>query len=184
MLKPWPLLSSELEQKLRIFDVRAERYLSPRTGQPYDAFVLECCDWVNAVALTPDGQVVLLRQFRFGSGELSLEIPGGLIDPGETPLQAARRELREETGYEAERWTALGSIAPNPAIQRNRLHCFLAEGCRVAGAPEPDAGEDLEVVLEPVAAVPGLLASGAISHALVAIAFQRLDLLRAGHTFG
>lgn len=182
MVKPWRRLSSEIEQQHRIFDVRAERYLSPRTGEPFDAVVLECSDWANVVALTAAGEVVLIRQYRFGSDEVTLEIPGGLVDPGETPIEAARRELREETGYEAERLVSLGSVAPNPAMQRNRLHCFLAEGCREVGAPQPDEGEDIEVVLQPLTAVPRLLASGEISHALVAVAFQKLDLLRAGFT--
>jgi 8-oxo-dGTP pyrophosphatase MutT (NUDIX family) len=176
-------LSSELIERHRIFDLRTERYVSPRTGQPFDAVVLESSDWVNIVGLTPERDVVMIEQFRFGAAEITLEIPGGLIDPGESPLVAARRELREETGYEAARWTALGSIAPNPAMQRNRLYTFLAEDCRRVGELQQDAGEDIAVVLKPLANVPQMLASGAISHALVAVAFQKLELLRAGFSF-
>ena len=180
MSKPWPRLSSELAARHHVFDVFADRYVSPRTGAEIEATVLDCADWVNIIGLTPASEVVMVRQFRFGTRDVTLEIPGGLIDPGESPLTAARRELREETGYEAERWTPLGSIAPNPAVQRNRLYCFLAEGCGVVGELQQDPGEDIEVVLQPLADVKALLASGAISHALVAVAFQKLDLLRAG----
>jgi ADP-ribose pyrophosphatase len=183
MPKPWPRVSSELVQRYRIFDLRAERYISPRTGEPLDAVVLESCDWVNVIGLTPVGEVILIEQFRFGIGQIALEIPGGLVDQGESPLAAARRELREETGYEAARWTPLGSIAPNPAMQRNRLHSFLAEDCRWVGELEQDSGEDIEVVLRPLSDVRRLLASGEISHALVAVAFQKLELLRAGFAF-
>jgi ADP-ribose pyrophosphatase len=180
MLKTWERVSAELAHSSEVFDLKVERRISPRTGKHISTVVLESSDWVNVVALTSDERVVLIRQYRFGTEEIGLEIPGGLVDPGETPLEAARRELREETGYEAERWTSLGTIAPNPAIHRNRLYTFLAEGCRLAGTQEPDPGEDIEVALQPLREVPRLLASGAISHALVAIAFQKLDLLRAG----
>ena len=183
MVKPWQQLASETVWQHPIFDLCIERYLSPRTEQPLDAVVLASNDWVNVIGLTPAQEVVMIRQFRFGTRQVGLEIPGGLVDPGESPLEAARRELLEETGYGAERWTALGSIAPNPAIQRNRLHSFLAEDCRWVGELEQDAGEDISVVLAPLRDMPRMLASGEISHALVAVAFQKLDLLRAGFTF-
>src|SRR3954449_6816360 len=138
MVKPWQLLSSELAHHFRIFDLRFEQRVSPRTAKTLQAVVLETSDWVNVIGLTPAQEVVLIRQFRFGTQEVTLEIPGGLIDPVETALQAARRELREETGYEAARWTALGSIAPNPAFLRNRLYTFLAEDCVLVGAQEQD----------------------------------------------
>jgi ADP-ribose diphosphatase len=180
MLKIWERISSELAHSSHVFDLKVERRISPLTGKHVSTVVLESSDWVNIVALTADERVVLVRQYRFGTEEVGLEIPGGLIDPGETPLEAARRELREETGYEGESWTSLGAIAPNPAIHRNRLYTFLAEGCRCVGEQHCDPTEDIEVELQPLRDLPHLLATGAISHALVAVAFQKLDLLRAG----
>ena len=182
MIRPWPRLSSRTLFGSKVFELTIERLVSPRTQHELDAVVLRSTDWVNVVALTQDQRVVMIRQYRFGSEDVTLEIPGGIIDPGEAPLFAAQRELREETGYEATHWTALGSIAPNPAIHRNRLHTFLAEGCALVHAQDQDAGEDIEVELRPLADIDDLLATGAISHALVAVAFQKLALLRAGRT--
>ena len=105
---------------------------------------------MNVVALTEDGKAVLVKQFRHGTRETTLEIPGGAVDPGDrSPLAAARRELREETGYVARRWTRIGLVQPNPAFQTNACTTFLAEMCRRAGEPDPDEGEELEVVLVP-----------------------------------
>jgi 8-oxo-dGTP pyrophosphatase MutT (NUDIX family) len=180
MPKPWRRLGHRLIGDHRIFKVIEERFESPRNGHRMDAVVLEADDWVNVIAMTAARECVLVRQYRFGSDALSLEIPGGVIDPGESPLMAAERELREETGYAAERWTALGSIAPNPAFIRNRLFSFLAEGCTRAGAQEQDAGEDIEVVLVPESQLDGMLARGELDHALVWIALLKMSLHARG----
>lgn len=108
------------------------------------AVVLEARDWVNVVALTPRERIVAVSQFRFGIRKLSLEIPAGLVDPGETPLAAAVRELDEETGYTAREWKSLGWSFANPAFLNNRVHNFLALDARRTRLPHPEAGEDLE----------------------------------------
>ena len=178
----WKRLSSRPLGHYKICGLRSDRLLSPRTGQPVDAYVLESGHWVNVLALTPQQQVVLIRQYRFGTGEDTLEIPGGLVDPGETPFEAAQRELQEETGYGAQRWTPLGSVTPNPAFMTNRRHSFLAEGGQRVGPQQQDPGEDIAVELRPLEDIDALIASGQIHHALVIIAFHKLSLLRAGHT--
>lgn len=175
---PWKKLSAERLATYKIFALERERYESPRTGAVLNATVLAMPDWVNIVATTPDGAFVLIRQFRFGSELMTIEIPGGMIDAGEEPLLAAQRELREETGYVAERWTKLGRFSPNPAFQRNYLHTFLAEDCVREGELHQDPGEDIEVLLMSEREVRAALVDGSIDHALVVIAFHALDLHR------
>lgn len=181
MSRPWPRRSRKPLLTTRIFELISEEHVSPRTQQTLDALVLECADWCNVIALTEQQELVMVRQFRFGSQQVELEIPGGIVDPGEEPLVSAQRELLEESGYRGARWTALGSVAPNPAIQRNRLHIFLAEGCARVAEPELDPFEDMTVELHTPEQVDAAIADGTISHALVVVAFQKWALLRAGH---
>jgi 8-oxo-dGTP pyrophosphatase MutT (NUDIX family) len=176
----WKRLSSQRIGGYRIFNLLQEQFESPRNGHALAAVILEAPDWVNVIAVAEAGDCVMIRQYRFGSDAVTLEIPGGMIDLGETPLLAAQRELHEETGYAAQCWTSLGSISPNPAFARNRLHMFLAEGCTRVGDQQQDASEDIEVVLIPQLQVDGLIAEGAIDHALVVVAFQKLALFRRG----
>jgi len=124
-------------------------------------------DWVNVIALTPDHQLVLVRQFRFGIDGFSLEIPGGVMERGEEPLVAAQRELREETGYTGNGARVLGSVHPNPAIMNNRCHLVLVEDARRTDVLAWDHDEEIEVITAPVDEVYAWARSGRISHALV-----------------
>ena len=172
----WPLLSSRVLGDYRVFTVRGERTRSPRSGLPHDFFVLDCPDWANVVALTPRNEVVLVRQFRAGTRSITLEIPGGSVEKGESAARAARRELREETGYSARAWERIGVVHPNPAIQGNRCSTYLATGCRPVGDLIPDEGEDLAVELVPLRRIPDLIRKGRITHSLVIAAFHFLSL--------
>jgi 8-oxo-dGTP pyrophosphatase MutT (NUDIX family) len=132
-----------------------------------EVFTLLCRDWCNVVAITPDDDLVMVWQYRFGTDAHSLEIPGGIIDPGETPEHAARRELREESGYEADALEPLLVVEPNPAMQNNRCHTFVARGARRTALTQFDAQEELETVLVPVARLGALLDSGVVTHGLI-----------------
>lgn len=179
MPKPWPVVSSTVEADYRIFALRRDRAVSPRTGEPHDFIVLECRDWVNVIPLTPDREVVMVCQYRHGIRELTLEIPGGLVDREDAdPGEAARRELLEETGYAPRELLPLGSVHAQPAVQDNRCHTYLALDCVPVAAPAPDAGEDLRVVTVPVDEVPRRVAAGEITHGLVLAAFYRYELWR------
>lgn len=140
--------------------------------------VIEAVDWVNVIALTPTNEVVLLRQYRVGIAKVCLEIPGGMVDPGEDAQTAAARELVEETGYTAPHWQRLGVVASNPAIFNNYLHSYLALGATKTHPQKLDGSEIVEVETVPLAKVTDLLRSGAIEHSLVVAAFGHLAFLQ------
>jgi ADP-ribose pyrophosphatase len=148
------------------------RLVYETTPLPHDVFVFEAPDWCNVLAETSNGELVLVWQYRFGSDALSLEVPGGVVDPGEAPAFAARRELLEETGYEADAFELVSVVEPNPALQGNRCFTYLARGVRATGQTAFDELEDLETVLVPRAKIASLLDDGVITHALVVVALE------------
>ena len=171
MIKPWKCIRSQPVQSFRVFSIRTDTAISPRTGMEHDFYIIETRDWVNIIPLTADHQVVMVKQCRHGSRTVTLEIPGGLVDPGDTPIEAAVRELQEETGYQGDEMVEIGVSNPNPAIFNNRCYTFLARNVRKARGPFPDSTEDIEVVLIPLVDIPGLIRRGKIDHAIVISAF-------------
>lgn len=163
----WKKLGSRPIAQTRIFEVESVDFHHPAQPAPRDFFLINAPDWVNVVALTPAHELVLVRQFRFGTNDLSLEIPGGVIDLGEAPMAAAVRELREETGYAGENVRLLGSVHPNPAMQTNRCHLVLVEKAQRTQALEWDRDEEFEILALPVEEVYARAYRGEITHALV-----------------
>ena len=166
----WKVVESEELQQCKVFAVKRTMARSPATGEIHPFFQIEASEWVNVVPITADDELVLVRQYRHGSREITLEIPGGIVDPGETPAEAAARELLEETGYRAERVEAIGSVNPNPALFGNRCHTFLAPGAAPVAPIQNTRLEETSVELVPVAEIPDHLREGRIDHALVVAA--------------
>jgi ADP-ribose pyrophosphatase len=177
MIEPWRKLSSKPLGDFRVFSVIEERKVSPRTGAEHDFFVIESSNWINIVALTADARVVMVEQFRQGSETVELEIPGGIMDPGDaSPEATGCRELLEETGYRGEQAQVIGQVFPNPAIMRNKCFTVLARNCRHVAPVHLDGAEDIAVQLVPLAELPELIASGRIRHALIVAALYQFDL--------
>jgi len=160
----------------KVFDVDEVRFVPPDGDQDVPFYRIVTPDWINVIPLADDGHVLFVRQYRFGTENFTLEIPGGMCDPGEQPLESARRELREETGYEAASWKSLGAVHPNPALQSNRCHTFLARELTRVGAPQPDEHESFEAQQLSLDQVRAAIASGEITHSLVVAAFHLLDV--------
>ena len=141
--------------------------------------MLDSADWVNIIPVTADDRVVLIRQYRHGTEDMTLEIPGGMVDQEDpSPLHAARREMQEETGYDSEDIIPLGAIHPNPAIQGNRCHSFLARNIEKRFETSFDTTEETEVTLVHADELPELVRQERITHALVVVAFYWYDLLK------
>ena len=168
-------LATEIAYACRIFTIRRDRSRFSRDDAEHDFHVLESTDWVNIIPITPAQDVVFVRQFRHGVRSHTLEIPGGMIDDGESDRQAAERELFEETGYRAAHWHRLGEVHPNPAFLANRCASWVARGLERVGDPTGDGEEEITVEHAALGAIPALVTSGAITHALVIAAFYLLD---------
>jgi len=158
-----------------ILELRGVRYRHPGRGAEREFVLVAAPDWVNILPLSPDGRLVLVRQFRFGSDAFSLELPGGVIEAGEDPVRAGLRELREETGFAANAGTLLASVHPNPAFQNNRCHLVLAEGVERRGEMAWDADEEIETLSAPVDEVLAWAREGKITHSLVLCALFHFE---------
>lgn len=169
--RKWPRIESRPAGDFGIFSVRYDRSRSPLSGYEREYTVLEAVDWVNVVAVTPEGRFILVRQFRHGTRDYTVEIAGGGIDAGESPEAAARRELEEETGYVTDEWDPIGIVEPNPAFQANLCHTYLARNVRPEGSIAPDPGEEIEVLAWNQSEVRDSVRSDVIRHALVVAAF-------------
>lgn len=171
----WRKLGSRYgDDGLILFDTRFDKMEHPLTGAVMERIVLESVDWVNCVAIDRNGKHVMVRQFRFGAGAVTLETPGGMVDEGEDSETAIRRELTEETGYGGGTWKYLGAVQPNPAFHNNRCHHWLARDVEVVAEQQPGAGEHIEVVTLSDDEVIDAARAGQIEHALALSVIARV----------
>lgn len=169
-IKPWKILETNYPFPW----IRVDK-CELANGNLLDATTFQFRSWANIVALTKDNEVVLVKQYRHGIGDVLLEFPGGVVESGEDPVIGAERELVEETGYKASHFIQIGEIYPNPALQINTLHCYLALDAEKATEQSLDAGEDIEVHLMPFDELVEIAKRGEFPHALMtAVLFQVL----------
>jgi ADP-ribose pyrophosphatase len=178
VIQPWKKKKQMVDYDCGFFQVQVHRSASPSTGKEYPFYILSTRNWTNIIALTGDKKVLMVSQYRHGTGEVSLEIPGGAVDPQEEPMKAAQRELREETGYESSQWHFLGQVRPNPAILNNACYLYLALDAKHVAELDLDEAEELEVSLHDVNEISRLIRSGQIQHSLVIAAFHLFDLFK------
>ena len=175
----WQRVASARVADCRVFHVRRDVAVDPRDDSRHDFFVIEAPDWINVIPVTSDQQVVLIEQYRHGTNEITLEIPGGMVDQGESAISAAGRELIEETGYSSSKIKLLGRTRPNPAIQNNWLHSFVALNCELSGTVKFDSSEHISTKLVPLGKIEGLISSGRINHSLVVASFYFFEQNRS-----
>ena len=179
-IKPWQKVSSKQIANYRVFNIRSDVKVSPRTGREHDFYVIEAVNWVHVIALTRDGKLVMIEQYRHGSNTVELELAGGMIDSKDaSPLEAGLRELREETGYEGMRAEVIGQIYANPAIMNNICYTVLVHDCELKHTPELDQGEDVITTLVDLDQIPSLVMQGRIGHSLVVVGLYHFELRRA-----
>ncbi len=172
----WLTLGQNEVANCRVFRVKRRRLRHVTDGREGEFYIIEAPDWVHALALTPQREVILVRQWRFGTESLSWEPPGGVMDQGEDVVAAAQRELLEETGYSGSTPRVIATAAPNPAIQNNRVHFVLVENCVPTAPTKFDHNEELELGIFPLAALEGMIRRGEIFHSLSLNALQFLFL--------
>lgn len=177
----WEILKDKKVYETPIFSLHEKKVKPGGDQKPADFYVLNAPEWINVIALTPDRKIVLVEQYRHGVDETTLEIPGGMVDPGESPEEAARRELLEETGYSSGNWSYLGKTSSNPAILSNFTHIYLAGECVKTAEQQTDGHEDIKMHVIPLEEFLEHVDQGVVHHSIVLAAVAKYLLKFPGN---
>jgi len=175
-IEPWLTKGINTEYTTKIFKVLSKEMKLESEGITATFSVLEAPDWINVIPLTPEREIVLVEQYRYGIDLPTLELPGGMCDPGEDPLETSKRETLEETGYASEEWISLGKVSSNPAIMDNYTHTFLALNCHKVKEQQLDGNERINVHTMPLEEFLEMVHQGEVTHSLVVAAVARFLL--------
>ena len=170
-LSLWSCYNTEQLLDLSICQIMTHKAQNPRTQKEAPFYVLKMPDWVIILALKSNQELIFVKQFRHGIRDITLEFPAGLVDLHENPLDAAKRELREETGFTAQQWKKIGTLHPNPAIQDNQCHIYLAQNLHQTGTLELDEEEDIELKTCRSETIPQMVQDGILTHSLTVAAY-------------
>lgn len=174
----WQVTKDKKVYETPIFSLHEKKVIPDGGEKPASFYVLNAPEWINVIAVTDRSEIVLVEQYRHGIDRTTLEIPGGMVDPGEEPLEAAMRELVEETGFSSDNWVKLGEASSNPAILTNFTHLYLAEGCRETNVQQTDGHEDIKMHTMPLSEFLDRVKDGTVHHAIVLSAVAQLLLKR------
>lgn len=174
----WNVLKDTKVYETPIFSLHQLQVIPDAETSPKPFYVIEAPEWINVIALTESNDIVLVEQYRFGVDEATLEIPGGMVDNGESPLEAAKRELLEETGYSSDDWEYTGKTSSNPAIFNNYTHLFVAKNCKKTASQQTDGTEDIAVHTMQLFDFLELVSEGTVHHAIVLAAVAKLLLMK------
>ncbi len=176
-MKKWKKLDEKLLIKTPIFEFKSFKLLHGEKHTTHEFYIIDSKDWVNVIPITADNEIILIKQYRAGSDEVTLEVPGGIMEPDEhDPVITARRELEEETGYIAENYRKIGEVYPNPAFITNKCYYVVAEDVELKGHINFDPSEYIETLKVPMEKIPELIKNGEITHAITLDAFLYLHL--------
>ncbi len=156
----------------KLYKIKSLQCHHPEKKVSHDFHIIETYDWINIVALTEDNQFILVKQHRLGTDKCTIETVAGLIEKGEDPKEAAKRELLEETGYSAENISIVNILAANPAIMNNHIYVYLATGCKKICEQNLDAAEDIEVLTYSEDEIRSMIKEGDIDHSIAVMALS------------
>lgn len=171
-MKKWEIRKREEIFNRRIFSIDDLHCYHPGKNVEHNFFIMNNPDWINVVVLTEDNQLVFVKQHRLGTDDITIETVAGLMDGGESPEESARRELLEETGYQAGELLLMKKLSANPAIMSNHIYFYLARNARKIAAQELDHAEDIEVITVPEEEAVHMISDGRIDHTIIVTALS------------